>query len=796
MEFKSSSIAAFCEQTLRPTDAGLPEKQLVIKVSDCQRNYSVNGVHLGVGFAFGALALTQLHPSVAPTDRPVGRVNMSYSLLAVQTAATYNDNNVSIQPRMADSATAKTPQITNMPNIQKMADIVMPLPATDTMHPVLRGIFGSIKDIGHSVTTSKLIENIPGQVMGAVSDQITNVKDLLPSHVFGQDSKNLVLSSPLTGTSSRDTNVATPATVAPGVQAKATALQTQTDSSKTPDLLSQPSLGQPSRPTVLGGVIEQAVKHALIELPPQLISSSFVSVDTKSHTSASSGIDIVMPQAGALAPAEIQPVLLTPGSVAQSPANNSQATASSGLSAAAKRAKVGVVMDDEFKRYGGITDYATLSKHYADGRIEAWCDDTATFIDRTAGFPIQGTAARGVFNNLVPYTPTNVAIFKSMPDVRVYTAAEIRAGAYKPDTGDYIFYKYDSDPKTEVSHVDRVRGRNPDGSVSKLGGNSGDRLRFDGHQSLSDPDIRYVVNRFVGIDAVPSAPGIIAEVTSGFSFVTATIAKFTTPSKGVDIVAPIGDNQDQPKIQEITSAVPPSAVQAPPSFTQVDIANHTTVPGKSVDIALPVVDPPPLISPPSNGNGKNPGELAPPINPTPPVVDPTKQTPPPIDPGTKVVTPAPSGPILYPSDNNDHARELYVMDNLLGHDKTLTPAQAAGWVGNFDVEDPGLDTHGVQDGQGPGRGLAMWGLPGRFDNLIQFAKDTGARDPYDVSVQLDFVRHEDPSMSAVKSTNNPVDAAISVQQTFERPNPAKAHTDRRTASAVTIFDIWSQRHSI
>ena len=88
------------------------------------------------------------------------------------------------------------------------------------------------------------------------------------------------------------------------------------------------------------------------------------------------------------------------------------------------------------------------------------------------------------------------------------------------------------------------------------------------------------------------------------------------------------------------------------------------------------------------------------------------------------------------------ANDKTAFDYFLG--KGLTATQAAGIVGNLDVES-GIDPKAVQGG-GPGRGIAQWSAGARWDttagdNVKSYASTNGA-DPLSLGLQLDFIWFE------------------------------------------------------
>ena len=123
----------------------------------------------------------------------------------------------------------------------------------------------------------------------------------------------------------------------------------------------------------------------------------------------------------------------------------------------------------------------------------------------------------------------------------------------------------------------------------------------------------------------------------------------------------------------------------------------------------------------------------------------------------------------------------------------LTKEAALGIVGNFMVESE-LDPASEQKGGGPGRGLAQWGVKGRFDtdriNLVKFAKERGK--PWqDLNTQLDFVMYEMDNHPEYKRVKDKINKAKTVEDAtniflkeYEKANPKKAHADRRLNHAL------------
>lgn len=131
--------------------------------------------------------------------------------------------------------------------------------------------------------------------------------------------------------------------------------------------------------------------------------------------------------------------------------------------------------------------------------------------------------------------------------------------------------------------------------------------------------------------------------------------------------------------------------------------------------------------------------------------------------------------------------------------KPLTPAQAAGVMGNMDAESS-FNPSAIESTSRAekGHGLVQWTF-GRWsgaDGLEKFAASQGkAWD--DLTTQLNFLKKElegseqgvlkDPQFAA---TTDPAVAAAQWRIVFERADPAMAHDERRIGSAVAIFNLF------
>lgn len=134
--------------------------------------------------------------------------------------------------------------------------------------------------------------------------------------------------------------------------------------------------------------------------------------------------------------------------------------------------------------------------------------------------------------------------------------------------------------------------------------------------------------------------------------------------------------------------------------------------------------------------------------------------------------------------------------------KPLTPAQAAGVMGNFYAESS-FNPSAIEDTSRAqkGHGLAQWTF-GRWTNLSNFATQQGK--PWDdVNVQLDFLKTElEGSEKAVFSdsefatTDDPSSAAMRWRVVFERADPTVAHDDKRQGAAVAIYNMFGGSSSV
>ena len=130
---------------------------------------------------------------------------------------------------------------------------------------------------------------------------------------------------------------------------------------------------------------------------------------------------------------------------------------------------------------------------------------------------------------------------------------------------------------------------------------------------------------------------------------------------------------------------------------------------------------------------------------------------------------------------------------------TAKPYHIAGALANFETEAPGLKPNTYQDGGGPGRGVAQWETPGRWDTAI---KKYGPSIINSLPLQLAYVKHEmdtgnpdsegNPQLPYGRNTKstwlnstNLIDATTNFMKAYEAPGIP--HLDRRLANAKSIM---------
>ncbi|WP_416561636.1 phage tail tip lysozyme [Nocardia testacea] len=155
----------------------------------------------------------------------------------------------------------------------------------------------------------------------------------------------------------------------------------------------------------------------------------------------------------------------------------------------------------------------------------------------------------------------------------------------------------------------------------------------------------------------------------------------------------------------------------------------------------------------------------------------------PYVPGLTNTSGAYSGASAQPIGEGEKAQVKEMYDYLIK--KGFTPAQAAGILGNLQVES-GFDTGAYNPGEGA-IGLAQW-LGGRRANLEAFAASRGLK-VTDWETQLDFMVYElehseSGAMNKLKSTTTAGDAAAVFDQYYERSSGAAR--GQRVANAESI----------
>ncbi len=125
---------------------------------------------------------------------------------------------------------------------------------------------------------------------------------------------------------------------------------------------------------------------------------------------------------------------------------------------------------------------------------------------------------------------------------------------------------------------------------------------------------------------------------------------------------------------------------------------------------------------------------------------------------------------LSGNDNIEKALSYFISSP-----RSLTPEQSAGIVGNL-LHESGLDPKQEQLNGGPGRGIAQWEIGGRWDVLLNWAKDNGGRDPLALDTQLDFVWYEmtkippwNETLPSIKAVSTVQDATRVFMEKYEKP---------------------------
>ena len=125
-----------------------------------------------------------------------------------------------------------------------------------------------------------------------------------------------------------------------------------------------------------------------------------------------------------------------------------------------------------------------------------------------------------------------------------------------------------------------------------------------------------------------------------------------------------------------------------------------------------------------------------------------------------------------------------------------TMEQACGIIGNFCVESgPTLNPKAVASGEGS-TGIAQWNpaaaAGNRLGKLVEYSATLGL-DHLTLGAQLLFTKYELETFSylgdgPLRKTDNVKDATIVFQDSYERPNKAVAHTNKRINYGKEVFD--------
>lgn len=139
--------------------------------------------------------------------------------------------------------------------------------------------------------------------------------------------------------------------------------------------------------------------------------------------------------------------------------------------------------------------------------------------------------------------------------------------------------------------------------------------------------------------------------------------------------------------------------------------------------------------------------------------------------------------------------------------KGYSAAATAGILGNLEAES-GIDPKRLQNGRGPGTGIAQWENPGRWPLLVKWAQARG-KDPWVLETQLDFLVYELEGgeattvailnsryggLSAFKNATDPKWAADAFQYSFERAGTP--NMQKRYQAANKYFNDWKTQDKV
>lgn len=125
-------------------------------------------------------------------------------------------------------------------------------------------------------------------------------------------------------------------------------------------------------------------------------------------------------------------------------------------------------------------------------------------------------------------------------------------------------------------------------------------------------------------------------------------------------------------------------------------------------------------------------------------------------------------------------------------DKNLTPEQSAAIVGNLQQESQ-VNPKSHQDDGGAGRGIAQWGVDGRWPGVVNFAKEQN-KSEWDLGLQLDYIWKELHSTSYTKAltgllaATNIEDMVIVISEKYEAAG--KPEMPKRINYAKQILKLY------
>lgn len=283
------------------------------------------------------------------------------------------------------------------------------------------------------------------------------------------------------------------------------------------------------------------------------------------------------------------------------------------------------------------------------------------------------------------------------------------------------------------------------------------------------------------------------------------------PANLVALVTPTASTETASTPADLTPAVipvvvAPSIEPAPTNSGTPEVASPAPKGGDDVGLIPAPIDakPKPLESTPDAGGTP---EIAPPTSPALPPVEAAPAPVPAPAPTPKVPdnpAPAPKTPEVSTAQS-DFLQASQDMINAGGVwerrgtamkffiDKGLSPAQAAGLIGNLLGESGSALNPGRSQVGGPAFGIAQWEA-GRLAGLRAFGGDNYA----DFNVQLNYIWHElttteANALTAIKSATNRQDAAVATRAMYERPSVHRDAERIAYANEVGVqFNVYYQ----